>query len=109
MSHGDEPEYITWQLFEGEENLGGMKTRMNGIPQIQAPCSLMTQVWEIKCEKEKWRYNVLHADIIQHFNSELEQRRFEPDAHQPKVRFFALLDSILPSSMMPKFSGKAFY
>ena len=23
MSHGDEPEYITWQLFEGEENLGG--------------------------------------------------------------------------------------
>ena len=108
MSYGDEPEYITWQLFEGEENLGGMKTRMNGIPQIQAPCPLMTQVWEIKWEKEKWRYNVLHVDIIQHFNSELEQRRFEPDAHQPKVRFFALLDSILPSTMMPKFSGKAF-
>ena len=48
MSYGDEPEYITWQLFEGEENLGGMKTRMNGIPQSQAPCPLMTQVWEIK-------------------------------------------------------------
>ena len=48
MSYRDEPEYITWQLFEGEENLGGMKTRMNGIPQIQAPCPLMTQVWEIK-------------------------------------------------------------
>ena len=48
----------------------------------------LTQVWEVKWswEKEKWRYNVLHVDIIQHFNSELK-RRFEPDARQPNVRF----------------------
>ena len=26
MSYEDEPEYITWQLFQGEENQGGMKT-----------------------------------------------------------------------------------
>ena len=106
MSYGDEPEYITWQLFEGEENLGGMKTRMNGIPQIQAPCPLMTQVWEIKWEKKKWRYNVLHVDIIQHFNSELEQRRFEPDAHQPKVRFLHYWTVFCRAVWCPNFRGK---
>ena len=39
MSYGDAAEYITWQLSEGEENLGGIKTRVNGIPQIHAPCA----------------------------------------------------------------------
>ena len=106
MSYGDEPEYITWQLFEGEENLGGMKTRMNGIPQIQAPCPLMTQVWEIKWEKKKWRYNVLHVDIIQHFNSELEQRRFEPDVRQPKVRFLHLWAVFCRAVWCPNFRAK---
>ena len=38
-------------LYKGEENLGGMKTRVNRKPQIQAPP--LTQVWEIKWEKEK--------------------------------------------------------
>ena len=59
-------------------------TSVNGIPRIQAPL------------RRFGRYNCLH-DIIQqswetlvkrlhlHFNSELEQRRFEPDARQPEV------------------------
>ena len=76
-----------------------MKTRVNGLPQIQAPCPWRR--FGRSSEKDKWRQNVLHDDIIQHLNSELEQRRFEPDSHQPKVRF--------RSSMMPNFSGKAFY
>ena len=38
MNYGDPAGYITWRVFEGQEKLGGMKTRVNGIPQIQAPC-----------------------------------------------------------------------
>ena len=62
-----------------------MKTRVNGIPQIQAPCPWRR--FGRSSEKDKWRNDILHDDIIQHFNSELEQRRFKPDSPQPKVRF----------------------
>ena len=69
-------------------------TSVNGIPRIQAPLRGFGR----SSETNKWRYNCLH-DIIQqswetlvkrlhlHFNSELEQRRFEPNARQPGVHF----------------------
>ena len=74
-------EYIAWH--EGRENLERMKTRVNKIPRNQAPCPWSR--FGRSSKKEKWRYNVLH-DIIQHFNSELKQRRFELEACRPKVR-----------------------
>ena len=65
-------------------------TSLNGIPRIQAPLRRFGR----SSETDKWRYNVL-PDIIQqswehlvkklqHFDSELEQRRFELDARQLK-------------------------
>ena len=62
-----------------------MKARVNGKPQVLESALPLTQVWEIKWEKEKRRYNVLHVDIIQQLNSELK-RLFEPEARQPKGR-----------------------
>ena len=87
-------EYIAWHVFESQEKLGGMKTTsVNGIPRIQAPLRRFGR----STETDKWRYKVL-PDIIQqsweslvkrlqHFDSELEQRCFEPDARQPEVHF----------------------
>ena len=37
MNYEDPAGYITWRVFEGQEKLGGMKTRLNGIQQIQVP------------------------------------------------------------------------
>ena len=103
MNYGDPAGYITWRVFEGQEKLGGMKTRVNGIPQIQAPCPWSR--FGRSSEKEKWRQNVLHVDIIQHFNSELKSR-FEPDARQPKVCFLHPWAVFCRAVWCPNFRGK---
>ena len=53
---------IWLDIFEGQEKLGGMKKRVNGIPQILAPCPWSR--FGTSTEKEKWRYNVLHVVIF---------------------------------------------
>ena len=42
-----------------------MKTLVNGIPQIQAPCPWRR--FGRSSAKKKWRYNVLHVDVVVNF------------------------------------------
>ena len=67
-----------------------MKTRVNGIRQIEAPCP-----WRrFGRSSEKRRSEDITFCMLILFSiliSEVEQRRFEPDARQPKVRFFCIL------------------